>query len=178
MKNLVFILFVFVSQSLFSQIDPWGKVREVNIQYNSDLIKSSDLIKIEKQIVDSINRYRLSKGKNVLKYDSSQSNNARKWSDFLTSEVLQSQDDTLRLRHSQNGFIENCYAMARYCDIEKLSNKFFYNQLPSSVYQSWFNSKKGNNEGMLMNGEKIGVGVSFGLKDNGSMFTVVTMQIK
>ena len=72
MKNLVFILFVFVSQSLFSQIDPWGKVREVNIQYNSDLIKSSDLIKIEKQIVDSINRYRISKGKNVLKYDSSQ----------------------------------------------------------------------------------------------------------
>ena len=177
MKNLVFILFVFVSQVLFSQTDPWAKVREVNIQYNREIIKSADLIKIEKQIVDSINQYRLSKGKNVLKYDSSQSNNARKWSDFLTSEVLQSQDDTLRLRHSQNGFIENCYAMARYCDIEKLSYKFFYNQLPSSVYQCWFKSK-GHNAGMLMNGEKIGIGVSFALKDNGTMFTVVTMQIK
>ena len=177
MKNLVFILFVFISKVMFSQTDPWAKVREVNIQYNREIIKSADLIKIEKQIVDSINQYRLSKGKNVLKYDSSQSNNARKWSDFLTSEVLQSQDDTLRLRHSQNGFIENCYAMARYCDIEKLSNKFFYNQLPSSVYQCWFKSK-GHNAGMLMNGETIGVGVSFGLKDNGSMFTVVTMQIK
>jgi hypothetical protein len=29
-----------------------------------------------------------------------------------------------------------------------------------------------------MNGEKIGIGVSFALKDNGTMFTVVTMQIK
>ena len=177
MKKLVFILFVFISQVMFSQTDPWSKVREVNIQYNRELIKSADLIKIEKQIVDSINQYRISKGKNILKYDSSQSNNARKWSDFLTSEVLQSQDDTLTLRHSQNGFIENCFAMAENCDIRKLSNKFFYNQLPSWVYQGWLESK-GHNAGMLMNGEKIGVGVSFALKDNGSMFTVVTMQIK
>jgi hypothetical protein len=33
---------------------PWSKVCEVNIQYNRKLIKSADLIKIEKQIVDSI----------------------------------------------------------------------------------------------------------------------------
>jgi len=53
----------------------------------------------------------------------------------------------------------------------------FYTKTPKSVYNSWYNSK-GHNAGMLMGGNEIGVGLSYGIRDDGIMFCVATMLIK
>jgi uncharacterized protein YkwD len=142
------------------------------------MIKKTDLDKVEKLIVDYINGYRKSKGKNVLTYSSELSLVGRKWADSLVKEAVLSELGVLRLRHTPNNpYIENCHAEARYIYFNKLDADFFYIETPKSVYEGWFNSK-GHNAGMLMNGLSIGVGVSFGISTDGQMFSVAVMEIK
>ena len=140
-------------------------------------MQEEDLIKIEKSIIDSINLYRKSQGKNVLTYNSELSTLAREWSDSLVKEAILSEKGMLRVRHTTNPYIENCYGQARYEYYSKIKPDFFYTKTPKSVYNAWYESK-GHNAGMLMGGETIGVGVSFGIRDDGQMFIVCTMLIK
>jgi uncharacterized protein YkwD len=178
MKIIVVIVITFFLTSIsFSQMNPFDSLRMVNVPYNREMIKKTDLIKVEKSIIDLINSYRKSQGKNVLTYNSELSDMAREWSDSLVKEVALSESGVLRLRHTNNPYIENCYADARYVDFNKLKFDFFYIETPKSVYNKWYDSK-GHNAGMLMGGDSIGVGISFGIRDDGQMFCVTTMLIK
>lgn len=178
MKNiLVIVITLFLSTISFSQMNPFDSLRMVNVPYNREMIKKVALVKIEKSIIDSINLYRKSQGKNVLTYNSELSDMAREWSDSLVKEAVLSESGVLRLRHTNNPYVENCYADARYVDFNKLKFDFFYIETPKSVYNKWYNSK-GHNSGMLMDGNTIGVGISFGIRDDGQMFCVTTMLIK
>jgi uncharacterized protein YkwD len=178
MKGFIEILiFLFITNFSFSQMDPFDSLKMVNVIHNDKMIKKTDLDKVEKLIVDYINGYRKSKGKNVLTYSSELSLVGRKWSDSLVEEGLLNEMGILRLRHSKGPYIENCYAQARFVDLSKLDSDFFYIETPKSVYDAWYNSK-GHNAGMLMNGTSIGVGISFGVRSDGQMFIVASMEIK
>lgn len=178
MKNIVVIVItLFLSTISFSQMNPFDSLRMVNVPYNREMIKKTDLIKVEKSIIDFINSYRKSQGKNVLTYNSELSDMAREWSDSLVKEAVLSESGVLRLRHTNNPYIENCYASARYVDFNKFKFDFFYIETPKAVYDRWYNSK-GHNAGMLMGGNTIGVGISFGIREDGQMFCVATMLIK
>ena len=176
MKSTLFF-FLFLSFFGFSQMNPLDSLRMVNVPYNCEMIKKVDLVKIEKSIIDSINLYRKSQGKNILTYNPELSVMAREWSDSLVKEAISSGTGMLRVRHTTNPYIENCYGQARYEYYSKIKPDFFYTKTPKAVYKSWYESK-GHNAGMLMGGETIGVGISFGITDEGQMFIVCTMLIK
>ena len=177
MKTTSLFFFLFLTFFGFSQMNPLDSLRMVNVPINREMIKKVDLVKIEKSIIDSINLYRKSQGKNVLTYNSELSTLAREWSDSLVKEAILSEKGMLRVRHTTNPYIENCYGQARYEYYSKIKSDFFYTKTPKSVYNAWYESK-GHNAGMLMGGETIGVGVSFGIRDDGQMFIVCTMLIK
>lgn len=177
MKTTSLFFFLFLSFFGFSQMNPLDSLRMVNVPINREMIKKVDLVKIEKSIIDSINLYRKSQGKNVLTYNSELSTLAREWSDSLVKESLFNNTGILRLRHTDNPYVENCYGQVRYVDLNKLKLDFFYLEIPKLVFNSWFKSK-GHNAGMLMGGTEIGVGISFGIQDDGVMFCVATMLIK
>ena len=180
MKTTSLFFFLFLTFFGFSQMNPLDSLRMVNVPINREMIKKVDLVKIEKSIIDSINLYRKSQGKNVLTYNPELSVMAREWSDSLVDESLLNNyggKAGLKIYHSDNPYIENCYGQARCEGLSKLKPDFFYTKTPKAVYNAWYTSK-GHNAGMLMGGETIGVGVSFGIRDDGGMYIVCTMLIK
>ena len=66
--NIIFVIVItlFLTSISFSQMNPFDSLRMVNVPYNREMIKKTDLIKVEKSIIDLINSYRKSQGKNVL----------------------------------------------------------------------------------------------------------------
>jgi uncharacterized protein YkwD len=178
MKTIVVIVItLFLSSVSFSQMNPFDSLRMVNVPYNREMIKKTDLIKVEKSIIDLINSYRKSQGKNVLTYNFELSDMSREWSDSLVNGAVLSENGGLIIRHTTNPYVENCYGKASYEYYSKLKPDYFYIKTPKSVYNAWYNSK-GHNAGMLMGGTEIGVGLSYGIRDDGGMFCVATMLIK
>ena len=176
MKTASLFFFLFLTFFGFSQMN---LLDSVNAPINREIIKNIDLVKIEKSIIDSINLFRKSQGKNVLIYNSELSKLAREWSDSLVDESLLNNyggKGGLKVHHSDNPYIENCYGLP-YPTSGKLKNDFFYIKTPKSVYNAWYKSK-GHNAGMLMGGTEIGVGLSYGIRDDGIMYCVATMLIK
>ena len=176
MKTASLFFFLFLTFFGFSQMN---LLDSVNVPINREIIKNVDLVKIEKSIIDSINLFRKSQGKNVLIYNSELSKLAREWSDSLVDESLLNNyggKGGLKVHHSDNPYIENCYGLP-YPTSGKLKNDFFYITTPKSVYNAWYKSK-GHNAGMLMGGTEIGVGLSYGIRDDGIMYCVATMLIK
>lgn len=179
MKTTYLFLFLFLSFFGFSQMSPLDSLGMVNAPINREIIKKVDLVKIERSIIDSINLFRKSQNKNVLIYNSELSKLAREWSDSLVDESLLNNyggNGGLKVHHSDNPYIENCFGLP-YPTISKLKNDFFYIKTPKLVFNSWYKSK-GHNAGMLMGGTEIGVGLSYGMRDDGIMYCVATMLIK
>ena len=177
MKTTSLFFFLFLTFFGFSQMNPLDSLRMVNVPINREMIKKVDLVKIEKSIIDSINLYRKSQGKNVLVYNSELSTLSREWSDSLVDGAMLSENGGLIIRHTTNPYVENCYGKVSYEYYSKLKPDYFYTKTPKSVYNSWYNSK-GHNAGMLMGGNEIGVGLSYGIRDDGIMFCTATMLIK
>lgn len=176
MRNL-FFLFLLFSFRFFGQDNNYDSIWKSHIEFNKNLLKTIDIKKIEISVIDSINLFRKSKSKNVLSFNDSLSMLARSWSDLLIKEALDSGVDTLYLRHSKMGYIENCFVWVRGCSISKLKLNYFYSITPTYIFNAWINSK-GHNAGMLMNGKTIGIGISYGISNQGNIFCVATMLIK
>ena len=108
-------------------MNPLDSLRMANVQYNREMIKKVELVKIENSIIDSINLYRKSQGKNVLTYNPELSVMARDWSDSLVNEsLLNNYGGTggLKIYHSDNPYIENCYGVP-YPTMGKIKDNFF-----------------------------------------------------
>jgi uncharacterized protein YkwD len=177
MKTASLFFFLFLTFFGFTQMNPLDSLRMVNVPINREMIKKVDLVKIEKSIIYSINLFRKSQGKNILTYNDELAALAREWSDSLVDEAVLSENGALRIHHATNPYIENCYGKVSYEYYSKLKPNYFYTETPKSVYNAWYKSK-GHNAGMLMSGTEIGVGLSYGIRDDGVMFCVATMLIK
>lgn len=173
----LFFLFFILSFKTFGQYVNYDSIWKSHADFNRELIKSVDIKKIEMSVVDSINKFRKSKNKNVLVLNDSLFTLARSWSNFIINETLDSGKDTLYGRHSKMKYIENCFGWACPGTSSNLKLNFFYTKTPSYIFNAWFNSE-GHNAGMLMNGKTIGVGISYCVTSGGSLFCFATMLIK
>lgn len=176
MRNL-FFLFLLFSFRFFGQDNNYDSIWKSHADFNRNLIKTIDIKKIEISVIDSINKFRKSKNKNVLVLNDSLFFLARSWSDFIINETLESGKDTLYGRHSKMKYIENCYNLAYPCTFSNLKLNFFYQKTPSYIFNAWFKSS-GHNAGMLMDGKTIGIGISYGVTNGGVLFCFATMLIE
>ena len=85
MKNLILVLFVFISQFLFSQVtyrenDPFAKFTKQSV----DIITNADYNTLSKKLMDDINTYRVKNGLSKLTYNQSMFNYAKSHVDTLT----------------------------------------------------------------------------------------------
>jgi uncharacterized protein YkwD len=156
MKNLVFVLFVFVSQVLFSQVtykenDPFAKITKQSV----DLVNATDYNMLSKQLMNQINDYRVKSGLSKLSYDEKMFSYAKSYSDTMVMTNSYQHSDLNGGEYS----LENINLLKTVGSILVL-DETWVKTIPSLVLHSWVTSPGHNANLLNKDVTKVGISIS------------------
>ena len=138
MKNLLLILTILISSVVY------GQPKSTDTMF----VENVDTSFIEKEIFRVINEYRVSKGVDVLEWDTAYSNGARKHSEWLSETGL--------FVHDEKSLTNECIV-----GTNDGNNLFTYGKFADIVVTRWKNSPGHNYVMLLPRPNYGGVGISF-----------------
>ena len=156
MKNLIFALFVFVSQVLFSQVtykenDPFAKITKKSV----DLVNATDYKSLSMDLMNQINDYRVKNGLSKLTYDEKMFSYAKSYSDTMVM--------TNTYQHSDlNGgeyLLENINLL-KTAGSALVLDETWVKTIPSVILQAWVTSPGHNANLLNKEATKVGISIS------------------
>jgi uncharacterized protein YkwD len=156
MKNLIFILFVVFTQSLFSQVtynsnDPFAKTTKQSV----NLVNGTDYNVLSNQLMNQINDYRVKSGLPKLSYDEKMFSYAKSYSDTMVM--------TNTYQHSDlNGgeyTLENINMVKTVGTMLVVDEKWI-NNIPSLILDGWIKSPGHNANLLRTDVTKVGISIS------------------
>jgi uncharacterized protein YkwD len=156
MKNLSLILFVFISQVLFSQVtydanDPFSKITKQSVE----LVTGADYVTMSKTLMNEINTYRLQNGLPKLAYDEKMFTYSKLYADSMTSTNTYNHSDLNGGEYK----LENINLLKTVGTFLFLDEKMV-KSIPTTILNSW-ESSPGHNANLLSKDvTKVGIAIS------------------
>lgn len=156
MKNLSLILFVFISQALFSQVtydanDPFSKITKQSVE----LVNGVDYVAMSKTLMNEINTYRLQNGLPNLGYDEKMFLYSKLYADSMTSTNTYNHSDLNGGEYK----LENINLLKTVGTFLFLDEKMV-KSIPTTILNSW-ESSPGHNANLLSKDvTKVGIAIS------------------
>ena len=156
MKNLSLILFVFISQVLFSQVtydanDPFSKITKQSVE----LVTDADYVTMSKTLINEINTYRSQNGLPKLGYDEKMFTYSKLYADSMTSTNTYNHSDLNGGEYK----LENINLLKTVGTFLFLDEKMV-KSIPTTILNSW-ESSPGHNANLLSKDvTKVGIAIS------------------
>lgn len=156
MKNLAFILFVLISQVLFSQVtyrenDPFAKTTKQSV----DLVNGTDYQTLSKTLMNEINNYRVKNGLSKLVYDEKMFSYAKSYSDTMILTNTYQHSDLNGGEYS----LENINLLKTVGTFLVLDEKWV-KSIPSLILDGWIKSPGHNANLLSKDVTKVGISIS------------------
>lgn len=156
MKNLSFILFVFISQVFFSQVtynpnDPFAKITKQSV----DLVNSTDYLSLSKILMNDINSYRAKNGLPKLTFDQDMFTFAKSYSDSMVSTNTYQHSDLNGGKYT----LENIDLFKTIGTFLKL-DETWVKSVPSLILDGWIKSPGHNANLLNKDVTKVGISIS------------------
>jgi uncharacterized protein YkwD len=156
MKNLSLILFVFISQVLFSQVtydanDPFSKITKQSVE----LVNGADYVAMSKTLMNEINTYRLQNGLPKLGYDEKMFSYSKSYADSMVSTNTYNHSDLNGGEYK----LENINLLKTVGTFLFLDEKMV-KSIPTTILNSWVSSPGHNANLLSKDVTKVGIAIS------------------
>lgn len=156
MKNLIFVIFISISQVFLSQVtydenDPFSKITKQSV----NLVNTTDYISVSKKLFDEINTYRVKNGLPKLVFDQEMSKFAKSYSDSMVASNTYQHSDLNGGLYS----LENIDLIKTVGTFLKLDEVWVKN-IPSLILNSWIKSPGHNANLLNKDATKVGLSIS------------------
>jgi len=156
MKNLIFVLFVVLTQSFFAQVtynanDPFSKITKQSVE----LVNGTDYVTMSKSLMNEINTYRSQNGLPKLVYDEKMFSYSKSYADSMVSTNTYNHSDLNGGEYK----LENINLLKTVGTFLSLDEKMVKG-IPTTILNSW-KSSPGHNANLLSKDvTKVGVAIS------------------